>query len=337
MTRLILAAIMLLGLWVFPASGQIREVYTVRDIPVDEQASTVIEARERAMTAARIAGTRALINKITLAEDRAAAGGVPVDAALANRLTAAVDVEDEVAGAGRYRGRLAVVLNPAEVRAHLRSLGVPFLDMQAPRALLVPVASSGMTGAWRDAFGEQNSGTLVPYVTAQNTYSAFASWAELSPEALSAGARRGIIAELGGRDGAWRVTLSTVTASGNEPIGATASARTLAEAARMASDLLGEAWKQASIVRDGSASEISAVVRYTSLAEWNTLRAALAQSPLVSTFRTLAVARDGALVTFVFGGDISRLQADLTQRGVELLVLEEDYELRSAISPVAVP
>jgi hypothetical protein len=337
MLRLILAAIMLFGLGISSAGAQIREVYTIRDIPVDEQASTVIEARERAMTAARIAGTRALINKITLAEDRAAVGGVPVDGALANRLTAAVDVEDEVAGAGRYRGRLAVVLNPAEVRAHLRSLGLPFLDTQAPRALLVPVAAPGLREALGEAFSAEGVGALVPYATAQVAYPAFASWAELAPEALQSGARRAIMAELGGREGAWRVTLSTVTAAGNEPVGATASARTLTEAARMANALLAEAWKRDSIVRDGSASEISAVVRYTSLAEWNTLRGALAQSPLVSTFRTRAVARDGALVIFVFAGDIARLRADLVQRGVDIFYGEDGYELRSAISPVAAP
>ena len=337
MIRLILAAILLFGLGISAADAQIREVYTIRDIPVDEQAPTVIEARERAMTAARIAGARALINKITLAEDRAAAGGVPVDAALANRLTAAVDVEDEVAGAGRYRGRLAVVLNPAEVRAHLRSLGVPFLDTQAPRALLVPVASPGLRVALGEEFTAQGAGALVPYTTAQADYPAFASWAELAPEALAAGARRAIMAELGGREGAWRVTLSTVTAAGNEPVGATASATSLAEAARMANALLAEAWKRDSIIRDGSASEVTAVVLYTSQAEWNTLRGALAQSPLVSTFRTRAVARDGALVTFVFAGDMARLQSDLVQRGVEIAYGEDGYEMRSAISPVTLP
>jgi hypothetical protein len=46
--------------------------------------------------------------------------------------------------------------------------------------------------------------------------------------------------------------------------------------------------------------------------------ARLARSPLVSDFRTTAVARDGAVVTFAYLGDPQRLQNDLLQRGVAL-------------------
>jgi hypothetical protein len=82
--------------------------------------------------------------------------------------------------------------------------------------------------------------------------------------------------------------------------------------------LLEENWKRASIIRGGDRTQAKATVRYTSLAEWNTLRGALARSPLVSDFRTTAVARDGAVVTFAYLGDPQRLQNDLLQRGVAL-------------------
>jgi hypothetical protein len=110
----------------------------------------------------------------------------------------------------------------------------------------------------------------------------------------------------------------------------------LSQAAEAVSNLLDESWKQNSIVRDGSRTDVSASVRFTSLAEWNTLRGALARSPLVSDFRTKAVAREGAIVTFSFAGDESRLRNDLVQRGVTLGREANELTLRSAVSTSAV-
>ncbi len=333
MIRWLLAALFAFFAVANSSSAQTREVYTIRGISVDETAPTVIEAREKAIASARLAGARALINKITLASDRAAVGGVSVDSALANRLAVAVDVEEETAGAGRYRGKLAVVFNPQAVRSHLDSLKVPYLDQQAPLGLLVPVASASLEQSWRMAFGERDVGSLVPFVTAGGSYPANASWTELSAEAVPRNARRAILAELQGRDGAWRVIVSTVTAAGTEPVGATPPAATLEAAAAAVSSLLDETWKEASIIRDNRTTQISATVRYTSLAEWNTLRGSLARSPLVSSFKTQAVAREGALVTFAYVGDLPRLRSDLIQRGVLLSDEPSGIVLRSAVSP----
>ncbi|MCA8905252.1 MAG: hypothetical protein KDA43_10585, partial [Hyphomonas sp.] len=151
--------------------------------------------------------------------------------------------------------------------------------------------------------------------------------------ATSLGAKRGVLAELLGRDGAWRVQVSVVTAAGTESIGATPPMPTLDDAAAAMSRLMGENWKQASVVRGGPRTLATATARYTSLAEWNTLRGALARSPLVSDFRTTAVARDGALVSFAFVGDTQRLQGDLLQRGVALSdEPDAGWVLRSAVS-----
>src|SRR3990167_3145351 len=110
MIRLFLAAVFMSIAGMGAAFADTKDVYTIHGIAVDETAPSVIEAREKAMASARLSAARTLINKITLASDRAAAGGVPVDGALASRFTAAVDVEEETAGAGRYRGKLAAVL-----------------------------------------------------------------------------------------------------------------------------------------------------------------------------------------------------------------------------------
>lgn len=340
MIRMLLASALAAFMAVFSAAADTQDVYTIPGLEVDETAASLIQAREQAMAAARLAGARVLIDKITLAEDRAAAGGIAIDANLANRLSAAVDVQEETAGAGRYKGVLQVVYNPRMVRAHLETLKVPYVDTQAPLSLMVPVAATAeLEDAWRLALGTGNSGALAPYVTANLPgYTSFSDWNALSAEAGSLRARRGVIGELMGREGAWRVSLSVVTAAGAEPVGTTLPAPTMKDAARAATHMLEENWKHASIIRGGTRTQASATVRYTSLAEWNTLRGALARSPLVSDFRTTAVARDGALVSFAFVGDPQRLQNDLLQRGVALGDEPgSGWVLRSAVSSAGAP
>lgn len=340
MIRMLLASMLAALFAIFSAAADTQDVYTIPDLEVDEVAPTLIQAREKAMVSARLAGAQQLIDKITLAEDRIAAGGVAVDAELANRLSAAVDVQEETAGAGRYKGVLRVVYNPRMVRAHLDALKIPYVDTQAPLSLMVPLAASAQLEAdWREALGAANAGALAPYVTSNlSGYTSNSDWYALSPEAGSLRARRAILADLIGRDGAWRVNVSIVTTAGTEAIGITLPAPTLERAVDSTVKLLEENWKRASIIRGGDRTQAKATVRYTSLAEWNTLRGALARSPLVSDFRTTAVARDGAVVTFAYLGDPQRLQNDLLQRGVALGdEPRAGWVLRSAVSAAGVP
>ncbi len=333
MIRFLLFALTVAVLALAPAHADTRDVYTIKDIRVDERANSVIAAREKAMTSARLQGARTLINKITLASDRAAAGGVPIDVALADRLAAAVDVQEEVAGAGRYRGTLAVVFNPREVRALLDRLGIPYSDRQGPTALMIPIASSGLDYDWRAALGDSNRGALSPYVTSNIPVSSSGvTWEDVRGEVQSLRASRAITAELLGRDGAWRVRLKSITASGEDAIGTTRSQPTLEAAARAASAYLDNVWKQQSIVRSNTRTLRSATVRFTSLSEWNKLRGALARSPLVSEFKTEAIARDGAIVRFAYAGDQAGLNRDLRQRGVALENDPTGWILHSAVS-----
>jgi hypothetical protein len=328
----------LLGSAALPARADVRDVYTVRDISVDQKAASIVEARESAMSSARVAGARALFARITLPEDRAAAGGLAVDAALAARLAAAVDVQEETAGAGRYRGKLAVVFNPASVRAYLKSLNVAYIDTQAPLTLLAPVsANAALAPGWRAAFGSANNYALSPFVVATGGYAAASDWTALSAEVSGVNARRGALAELEGRDGAYRVKVSTVTASGTELVGTTATVPTLEAATRAASAALDDAWKKSSIVRETARTAAQAEVLYTSLSEWNTLRGALAKSPLVSELKIRAIAREGAIVSFTYAGDLARLRSELSQRGLSVGEGDGMLRLRSAVSAAGTP
>ncbi|MEM1390266.1 MAG: DUF2066 domain-containing protein [Pseudomonadota bacterium] len=335
MIRILMTA---LTVFVFAAAAQAqsRDVYTVRGIPVDEQASSVIEAQQQAFNAAKFAGAQEMIARITLPEDRLAARNrITLTPDLADRLAIAVDVEEEVRGAGRYRGQLAVVFNPSSVRSLLSEAGLPYTDQQGPRALLVPISRDPRTEfVWAESWPETSEGRLVPTVTIYGgVYGLDTPWDFFAGDLAATNTRRVIFADLSGVPNAYRVTLTTVTAGGAEEIGTTNAMSSL-EAARMAAgDLLDLDWKRSAIVRDdGTRTLIRASVLYTSLAEWNTLRGALLRSPFVSNFRTEAVARQGAIVEFAYAGSDQRFANDLRQRGVQLQMEPIGWVITSAVS-----
>ncbi|MEM9055728.1 MAG: hypothetical protein AAGB16_10425, partial [Pseudomonadota bacterium] len=61
-----LAVLLAVTLTAIPAQAQSRDVYTVRNIPVDERAASVIEAQQKAFSAARYEGAKEMIARITL-------------------------------------------------------------------------------------------------------------------------------------------------------------------------------------------------------------------------------------------------------------------------------
>lgn len=333
MIRLFLIVLSLILSLPLAAQAQSRDVYTIRGIPVDEQAPTVGEAQQKAFASARIVGAQRLITRLTLPRDRALATDLIIDQEFADRIAAAVDVEEEVAGAGRYRGSLAVVYNPVQVRAVLNEVGLPFSDSTAPRAVLFTSTSNGMDLAWNLAWEESPEGSLVPlFISRAAGFDPETPWDVLQNEVSLYGAQRAIFANLRGAQGGYLVDLVSVTPSGVRSIGTSRRAPTTAVALAEVVELLNTDWKETSIVRDSSRTLIEATVRYTSLTEWITLRRALIQSPLVSNFQTQAISTDGAFIAFAFAGDGQRLTSDLRDRGVVISAEPIGWVMTSAIS-----
>jgi len=333
MIRLLLTACLFVFTLSVSALAQSRDAYTITGIPVDERAETVGEAQLQAFAAAKLIGAQRLIERLTLPEDRLAVTDLIIDQALADRIAAAVDVEEEVAGAGRYRGSLAVVYNPVQVRAALTEVGLPFTDSLAPRAVLFTTTSNGMDLAWNMAWQETPKGSLVPLLISRSTgYTPDTPWDVLRDEIALFGAQRAIFANLRGGNGSYRVDLVSVTPSGPRRIGVSRRAATLEDTLEAVAMRLNDDWKQTSIIRDTNRTLIEATVAYTSLAEWITLRSALVQSPLVSNVQTRAISTDGAVVAFAFAGDGQRLVSDLRDRGVVISAETIGWVLSSAVS-----
>ncbi len=311
------------------ASADTRDVYTITDIPVDERAASVLEAQQKAFAAARVIGTNRLISRITLPEHRSKAGLI-LDGQTAQKMALAVDVQEETRGGGRYRGVLATVINPREVRPFLKSQGIPYLDRQAPVALIIPVASGPEIYDWRAVWGERQKTTLAPTVTAIGSYDNSVTWEAIQDELATTRASRGIIADL--RPGG-SVVLTEITAAGNTPLGGTGSAATLESSVQKVLSKMEDSWKRQAINIDTSSRTLTnANILYTSLPEWNRLRGALARSPLISEFEIRAISRDGAMVRFAYSGDQSQLERDLRQRGIVAERSLSGWTMNSAIT-----
>jgi hypothetical protein len=334
MIRVLIVSLTVLFGLASAAHAQIREVYTIRDIPVDETAASVIEAQQRAFTSARIKGAYRLIDRLTLPQDRE--GKITpgmIDAETANRLAAAVDVEEETRGGGRYVGKIAVVYNPVMVRTFLEERSIPYVDSSAPRAVVFPVSDQVDSFAWASAWPEQSQGRLAPFtVSRSSAISADAGWFAMRPEVEASDARRAIKAILRGSMGAFRVDLVSVTAAGEIELGSTGSAPTLEEAAIAAAETLDAIWKDQSIIRTTTRTPARSTVFFTSLVEWNTLRTALARSPLIFDFAVEGLSREGAVVKFVYAGDEQRLVSNLRERGITLDPDMMGWVMTSAVS-----
>ncbi len=319
MIRLLLLSLSLIISSWSGALAQSRDIYTVRGLDVDEMAETVIEAQAAAFSDAKLQGLEKMIARVTLPEDLIGRDPLQIGPELADRLAAAVDVEEEVRGAGRSRARLAVVFNPTLFRSYMQSIGLPFSDRAAPPALLVPIARDNYRYAWSAAWDETSEGRLAPTVTSRNrSLSYLSGWADFRDEVEMTGTARAVTAELIGSPGRFQAQLSIVTASGVEQVGLTGFYSTTKRTAAAAADLLDVAWKRRSIIRETSRNEIEVTVLYTSLPEWNRLRQALAASPAIIEFTTKSIAKDGAVVSFVFAGDGQQLLSDLRDRGVSI-------------------
>lgn len=315
----------------FGAQADTRSLYTVKDIRVSEGGGNVIEAQQAAFRAARRIGAQRMIERITLPEARVQAGGVAVDDQLGQSLAAAVDVQEETRGGGRYTATLAVVFNPRAVRTYLRERNIPYIDTQAPVSLVVPVGPTSVIGDWQKAWGERDDGKLAPYVTALSPYSETAQWSDIRGEVGTSGARRGVVALLNGAEGGYTVTLRLLTAGSDQELGTTQRTRTMQDAVALATTRLDDIWRRASIVNSSARTVSVANVIYTSLPEWNTLRSQLPRSPLVTDFKIKAVSSDGAVVEFAFAGDADRLAAELRQRGIEMSQTPGGWIMRSAV------
>jgi hypothetical protein len=312
------------------SAGAMANPFRVGGVAVDVSGGTPSEAVSKGRAQARVEAARRLIERLTLAEDRARAGGIDVNEVA--RLYTSVDIEGtEKRTATRYIAVLAVNFDAEAVRDLLDAKRVPFVESQAARALVIPAASA-LTDAdrFRAAFSPaSDASALTPYQVGGPALIGAAQWDALAAERAAAGARRVIVAELGGAEGAWIASVTELTSDGGrQSLGSAGPLATQVDLGAAVIGVMETAWKNASVVRTAGSTELSVIARFSSLAEWVRIRSAIEKSRLVASLDVEAVTVSGADLRFVFSGRPDQLASDLAARGVALVQEGQTWLLR---------
>lgn len=140
-----------------PRFTSVEEVYTVRNVAVDEKDNTASAAREIAVRAARRMAFSRLSRRIVLPEDLARLP-LPSDDALANLVTD-FEVTEEKSSGQRYLAKLTLRFAPDKMRTLFQRANIRHSETGAEPVLVIPVLE-GPAGrilweanAWHDALG----------------------------------------------------------------------------------------------------------------------------------------------------------------------------------------
>jgi len=339
-----IASALVLAAGLMAAPAQAQTPFTVAGIEIDATADNAAEAQRRAMSEGQVRGAQRLIARMTLPEDRAAAGLGPISAEDAAGLIAGLRMSNEQRSATRYRGDLTLQFDPRAVRDYFARRSVPYVESQASPVLVVPVlegegGDSLWSGAWHEAWrtgGFQNA--LTPFIGLGSRQGAGGE--PLGLGLISADdARRtdeaalraladvygvNAVAVVLARAGGGQVrTVGVVLNFGpdgttREEMTAVAGAGDFREAARRIVERREEDWKRRSVVRGGEAAELEITILFSTLTEWRTLQAAVAGASLVQAARLDALSRSGAAMVLSHRGAREQLAAELDARGARL-------------------
>jgi hypothetical protein len=319
------------------ATAAFADPYKVRDLAIDHTAATANEATAQGREMAKLAGAQRLIERLTLPEDRNAARQ-PLNPAdlVKSAISVTTQVQDKRSSTGagvRYTSVVTYSYDAPSVRQYLESRGVPYVDAQAGKALVVPSVAGGLDpvawgNQWTEAVtqsgqttrvGKSDDTVLTPYVASIQSWSRRPSWMEVQDEITTARADRAVIAEAYAQGSQIYVRLIDLRTGAADtsgavvgPFGDLPSARAAAVAE------MERAWKAQSIVRTSGSTNVSVVATFRDIGEWVKIRKGLESSRLVSSFAVESISAAGADLRFAYSGRPEQLAADLRSRGIDL-------------------
>ncbi len=335
--------------------------FEIAGVPIDGYGSSMAKARKTAMDAGVLAASWRLVERLTLAEDRAALA-VPLEITpqMAAQWVESFEIANERRSPTRYLGDLTVTFDAVQVRDFLKINTLPFVEVQAAPVLIVPLwrTQAGVTlwdnnpfmTVWRHrTFANRLAPFKTPAGGVQDRQNASASniryldTASLVDLASRYNTEKIIImtAEPLGRTGvrahAERVHIQDMGVVGVDSLGRFSSAEKATQTANL--DAIArqlarqeeEKWKQVAIVRDAQVQTVRVTALYQALAQWRRLREALGGIPLVQQARLDGLSSQGALLTLTYSGSEEQLARRLLQQGVFLS--QEDIGLTARLRP----
>jgi hypothetical protein len=339
------------------AASRRFDPFTVEGVSVDVTAASAAAARDQAIVEGEQQGFRLLLERLTLANDRAR---LPkVSAAHLPELVQGFEVAHERRSGVRYLADYTVHFRAEAVRQLLRQAGIPFAETVSKPLVVLPVLMQGDhpvlwddPNPWRDAWlHAKPHGGLVPITEPLGELEDVAA---IDADAASHGAadklqaiarRYGdadvLVTEAAVKPGATYALDVTTTRfapgqAGNEQTWVLSVPASPGESdgelmARAVTAVIGqveEAWKGANTLDFRQSGTLVARVPAATLREWLQVRDRLAGIPAVRASRLVSLGRDGARVEIRYVGDAGQLRVALAQRDLDLEGGEPDWVLQ---------
>ena len=328
-------------------------LYVVSGVEVDAKEADAAKAKLKAISEAQVKAFAVLLNRL---------GGKDAEAKAANftpsqigRMMASLSVEEERTGPGRYIGKLTIKFLPKRVRQALNNVGVSYVEEQSPPIVVIPVwkqADGSLVlwedNPWRAAWQQLKAeNALVPVLvplgdlTDAETIS-IEDAVQGAPEKFEAmplryGAEAVLVAY------AEVVNDNSVRAvmQGDSPVGKIAFDKTYVstdggfdqacvEAAERFHTVMTFKWtkSRAGGISDTNLQAVNIAVPFSSLQEWNVLRAQLSITPSVTNVEVSSMSSNGALVRLTYAQGFEHLQSALRQSRMELILVGGTWVLQ---------
>lgn len=331
-----------------------EKAFTIASYPVDATAKDAVAAKEKAIAEGQQAAFRSLLKRL-----------VPVTAYKSLEQLRTVKAADYVDGYAirseqnsgtRYIASLDFNFEPNSVRQLLQSQGVPFVDTQAEKVILVPVlrqaagadgkAPAGAeyvvaSGPWSSVWGELGVGnSLAPLevsalkpVVHSDTIASLMTGQGTGEEILTTeyGSETVVVAIAEVDKAGGRVNVTLAGRDGVAPLLWKRSYRitdndvayTMELAAVISLGVLEGRWKALKNGEftggDGGGSpDILLDVQFNSMSEWNDLRGRILDLPAIDDVRVGNVSASSAQVMVKYPGGGRTLAGDLGRQGLQM-------------------
>jgi len=334
-----------------PASAA-GDIFTVSGVEVDASGETTSDARDVALNQGRVRALEILFRRLAPQEYwdvLPAIGGADLLS-----MERGFQVSNEKSSSTRYLADVTYSFIPDLVREQLQLANIPFSEVQARTAVVVPLLERGGRfllwedeNFWRLAWRSKNFvNELVPLIPALGEVediaavsagvAAAANWAGVSgladiygvPDVMVAKA----VLEGEGTSQILLVEMQRVSASGRQNSATIRLRNTDALPLDQLADLaieqavavLQTGWKEQTIVNPNApAQSLAATIRFLDLSEWIAIRNRLESVNLIRDLNVRAVSRNGAEIVLAYSGSFDQLRVALAQRELNILSNEE--------------
>jgi hypothetical protein len=348
---------------VFAQPSSDSDLYAIGDVAVDITADSAAHARDQAVAEAQRDALKQLLDRLSADPNLATKADDDTVATLVQNF----EVENERSSSVRYIGTFTVQFRPAAIREWLSQNNAHYEETRSKPVVVLPVSNIGghtvlweEPTKWRSAWENAHGGGIVPVIVPSGGLDDIAA---ISTDEALAGKEDALKALIDKyqADGAVVAELETDPGvPGNElqvdvfrydedgkasggPVhlslpGAPDKASldlTLTGAVREVRKGLEGNWKQ-SLIKAAAAppTELEITVPISSLAEWESIKRRLDNTPSVEETRVVTLSHGSASIAIEYRGTSDQLQSDLTQ---QQLLLVQDSANGTWILQLSVP